>query len=118
MLIAYHSITGNVRRFVGKLGAARVLEITDGRENVVKPFVLVTPTTGFGQVPIPVAEFAARNSEWLRGVAVSGNVNWGANYGKAGAILAERFAVPLLLRFELSGTGADVRKFNEGVTLI
>ncbi|MBJ6364188.1 class Ib ribonucleoside-diphosphate reductase assembly flavoprotein NrdI [Paenibacillus sp. GCM10012307] len=122
MIVAYYSITGNVRRFVRKLGLppGRTVDIAeDGvSETLAEPFILVTPTTGFGQVPGPVAKFAKINHKWFRGVAASGNRNWGASYGKAGDVLTERYDVPLLLRFELSGTDEDVRNFNEGVAWI
>jgi protein involved in ribonucleotide reduction len=78
----------------------------------------VTPTTGFGQVPRTVDEFLRYNSDDLRGVAVSGNANWKGNYGKAGDLIAEEYGVPLLLRFELSGTDADVAKFKTEVDRI
>jgi len=118
MILAYYSLTGNVRRFIGKLRwpPDRVAEIVTGRESVAEPFILVTPTTGFGQVPRPVAEFLTGNSEWLRGVAASGNRNFGPMFAKAGDILTEQYDVPLLLRFELAGTDEDVRNLIEGVT--
>jgi len=115
MIIAYYSLTGNVRRFVGKLGRASSLyTIKPGIGTVLtEPFVLITPTTGFGQVPATVAEFLTNNSDMLRGVVASGNVNWGANFGKAGRIISEQYAVPLIHTFELSGTDVDVRIVNE-----
>lgn len=112
MLIVYYSLTGNVRRFAHKLGRPTALyEITSKSAIVTEPFVLVTPTTGFGQVPFSVAEFVRNNSDLLRGVAASGNRNWGVNFGRAGELIAEQYGVPLLLRFELSGTDEDVQKF-------
>ena len=55
MLIAYDSRTGNVRRFVRKLDAESV-QIDDGL-TVRQPFVVVTYTTGFGEVPKKVDDF-------------------------------------------------------------
>lgn len=116
MIIAYYSLTGNVRRFVGKLGRpASLYAIKYGGSLLTEPFVLITPTTGFGQVPAVVAEFIESNSEYLAGVVASGNVNWGANYGKAGRTISEQYAVPLIHTFELSGLDEDVRITNEGI---
>lgn len=116
MILAYYSLTGNVRRFVGKLGRPTSLyAIKYGGSLLTEPFVLITPTTGFGQVPATVAAFVEGNSEFIRGVAASGNVNWGANYGKAGRTISEQYAVPLIHTFELSGLDEDVRITNEGI---
>ncbi|MDF2684500.1 MAG: ribonucleotide reductase assembly protein NrdI, partial [Brevibacillus sp.] len=62
MLIAYDSKTGNVRRFVNKLNLPTV-EI-DAQMVIEEPFVLVTYTTGFGQVPEKVASFLQRNHSY------------------------------------------------------
>ncbi|ANY67707.1 ribonucleotide reductase assembly protein NrdI [Paenibacillus sp. BIHB 4019] len=113
MLIVYYSLTGNVVRFVAKTKRRALQLPLDERIN--EPYVIVTPTTGFGCVPAQVERFLGENSALLRGVAASGNVNWGANYGKAADIIAAKYHVPIIGRFELAGTDEDVRKFNEGV---
>lgn len=112
-MIYYASLTGNVRRFVSKTGLAAE-EIQPGL-TVTEPFVLVTYTIGFGEVPPKVSKFLETNGHLLRGVAVSGNRNWGDNYGRAGDIIAEQYGVPLLLKFELAGTENDVKTFVEKV---
>ncbi|MDF4197333.1 class Ib ribonucleoside-diphosphate reductase assembly flavoprotein NrdI [Bacillus subtilis] len=115
MLIAYYSRTGNVRRFVTKTGL-RAVEITPDLA-LAEPFVCVTGTYGFGQVARPVDDFLAANSAYLTGVAASGNRNWGGNYAKAADIIAAQYGVPVIGRFELAGTDADVRQFIERVKL-
>ncbi|MED4892459.1 MULTISPECIES: class Ib ribonucleoside-diphosphate reductase assembly flavoprotein NrdI [Heyndrickxia] len=112
-MIYYASLTGNVRRFVSKTGLAAE-EIQPGL-TVTEPFVLVTYTIGFGEVPPKVSKFLETNGHLLRGVAVSGNRNWGDNYGRAGDIIAEQYGVPLLLKFELAGTENDVKTFVKKV---
>lgn len=113
MKIYYASLTGNVRRFIAKTGLDAE-EIT--ADTIVdEPFILVTYTIGFGEVPDIVSTFLRSNSYYLRGVAVSGNQIWGANYGHAGDIISRSYQVPLLLKFELSGTSADVQTFTERV---
>ena len=111
MKVYYASMTGNVRRFIGKVGLPAE-EITVNAA-VDEPFILVTYTIGFGEVPKGVADFLRMNNANLRGVAVSGNRIWGANFGKAGDIIAREYGVPLLHRFELSGSDEDVRIFKE-----
>lgn len=67
-------------------------------------------------MPAEVAAFLADYGKLLAAVAVSGNRNWGARYGAAGDIISRVYDVPLIHRFELSGTPDDVRKFTEEVT--
>lgn len=116
MLIAYYSLTGNVKRFIDKCGFIYV-DITEN-QTLDEPFILVTNTTGFGQVPESVADFLKRNSGHLVGVAASGNRNWGANFAKAADLISERYGVPIVHKFELSGTETDVKIFTERVESI
>lgn len=116
MLIVYDSKTGNVRRFVKKLGLPSV-EIS-GDLVIEEPFVLVTYTTGFGQVPEKVTTFLRRNHRYLRGVSASGNRNWGASFAKSADTIAREYGVPVISKFELSGTGRDVEHFTSGVASI
>lgn len=110
MTIVYFSMVGNVRRFLAKTG----LDVKPiGEYDMDEPFVLVTNTIGFGEVPAPVSAFLARNGRWLAGVASSGNRNWGENFARAADIIAKEYGVPVLLKFELSGTAEDIRKFTE-----
>lgn len=65
-----------------------------------------------------MADFLAANSTHLAGVAASGNRNWGGNYAKAADIIAVQYGVPIVGRFELTGTDADVRQFIERVNAL
>lgn len=116
MLVVFDSKTGNVKRFVSKLGLEHI-QIRDGLV-VNEPFVLITYTTGFGQVPASTLKFLEDNNELLQGVATSGNTNWGTRYGLAGDQVAEQYSVPLLMKFELSGTKQDVERFKQEVKQI
>ncbi|GAB2670562.1 class Ib ribonucleoside-diphosphate reductase assembly flavoprotein NrdI [Paenibacillus thermoaerophilus] len=116
MLIAYASRTGNVRRFIEKLGM-RSLQV-DENTTVQEPFVLVTYTTGFGQVPEQVKSFLDRNSKYLKAVSASGNRNWGQVFAASADSISRAYGVPVLHKFELSGTQRDVAKFVEGVNLL
>lgn len=114
MLIAYDSKTGNVKRFVTKLKLPAVQ--IDESMTLDEPFILVTYTTGFGQVPERVRSFLQHNSGRMVGVAASGNRNWGERYGKSADIISEQYNVPVVSKFELSGTSGDAERFKQEVS--
>lgn len=114
MLVVYASRTGNVRRFVNKLEMDAV-EIERDDMFVDEPFVLVTYTTGFGDVPRRVSKFLERNYRRLVGVAASGNRNWGDTFAKSADVIAAQYDVPVILKFELTGMEQDVIMFKERV---
>ncbi|TJY41773.1 class Ib ribonucleoside-diphosphate reductase assembly flavoprotein NrdI [Cohnella pontilimi] len=116
MLVVYDSKTGNVCRFVTKLNMP-VLQLQDSM-SVNEPFVLVTYTAGFGQVPEKVMSFLKRNHRFLIGVSASGNRNWGPNFARSADHIAELYGVPVLNKFELSGTRQDVEQFRKEVSLV
>ena len=117
MLIVYASKTGNVERFVQKLGFSR-LRLMSGEEEVAEPCLLLTYTTGFGQVPPEVLRFVEHNRPHIRGVAVSGNRNWGSNFARAGDVIAERFGLVVVHKFELAGTSKDVAIVKEVISAL
>lgn len=81
--------------------------------SVNEPYILITFTTGFGDVPDSTHQFLEENSGYLQAIAVSGNRNWGNNYGRAGDIISAKYNVPILMKFELSGTIEDIKTFYE-----
>lgn len=103
--IFYDSCTGNVERFSTALPFPA--ERIQNDIMVKQPYVLITYTTNFGQVPEKTEKFLAQNGNFLQAVVVSGNRNWGTLFGKCGDTIAERYHVPLLHKFELSGTATD-----------
>ncbi|MET3209648.1 UNVERIFIED_CONTAM: protein involved in ribonucleotide reduction [Paenibacillus sp. PvR008] len=113
MLIVYDSLTGNVQRFVDKL-RMRNIKINDGLL-VDEPFVLITYTTGFGEVPKRVAEFIRNNEYFMKGVVSSGNRNWGLKFGRAADIISHEYYIPLIHKFELSGNQLDIEIINERI---
>lgn len=76
-----------------------------------EPYILITYTTGFGQVPQTTLDFLTNNHHFLLAVASSGNRNWGNNFGKSADIISELYKVPIIHKFELSGTQKDVEIF-------
>ena len=113
MLIVYASKTGNVERFVRKLPVTHHLKLCSGDERINQPCVLLTYTTGLGGVPLEVAHFAAAHASLIRGVAASGNRNWGSDYARAAHCLHEQYGFPVLHTFELSGLKRDISAFME-----
>ena len=114
MKVVYFSFTGNVRRFIQRTELEDTLEITQDNctDRIEEPYILVTGTIGFGEVPEPVQSFLNHNSEHLEAVAASGNRNWGQNFAKAGITISEDYQVPLLMKFEVQGTNRDVEEFK------
>lgn len=113
MLVVYASRTGNVERFVDKLGV-KGIKIYDNLI-VEEPFVLATYTTGFGEVPKTVLNFLIRNNKYLVGVMASGNKNWGNNFAKSADIISSMYNVPIVGKFELSGFHDEVENIRKGL---
>ncbi|MBC3186930.1 class Ib ribonucleoside-diphosphate reductase assembly flavoprotein NrdI [Corynebacterium sp. zg-331] len=130
MLVVYFSsATENTHRFVRKLGfpAVRIpLRRTEAPLRVDEPYVLVCPTYGGGAsishhrcrpVPAQVIRFLndEHNRSLIRAVVSSGNTNFGADYGRAGDVIAAKCHVPYVYRFELLGTPEDVATVRAGL---
>lgn len=117
MKVVYFSFSGNVRRFIKRSELTDVMEITkDNCKDVInEPYILVTGTIGFGEVPQEVQSFLEVNHLNLRALAASGNRNWGQNFAKAGRTISESYNVPLLMKFEVQGTNKDVIEFKNKV---
>jgi protein involved in ribonucleotide reduction len=111
MKIAYISITGNTIRFVNKLKEklpncefVRVMR----KWKIDEPFILITPTINFGQLPIHTKELLDTSSNKLLAVVGSGNRNWGNNFCKGAVDISKAYNVPLLHKYEMSGMSEDV----------
>lgn len=63
MLIAYDSKTGNVKRFINKLKLPAVQ--IEEQMTIEEPYVLITYTTGFGQIPERVSSFLKKMHKTL-----------------------------------------------------
>ncbi|AOM79240.1 class Ib ribonucleoside-diphosphate reductase assembly flavoprotein NrdI [Pedobacter steynii] len=115
--IYYDSKTGNVERFVNRLKLHRDWQIQkiDQVSLPLEEGHLITYTTGFGEVPASTLRFLEENSAAIKSVSSSGNKNWGPNYALAAKKISVLFKLPVLLQFELSGTGEDIRKFIENI---
>lgn len=113
MIIFYDSLTGMVKNFSKRLG----FEMKDVRDldlnNIPDKMILITRSWDFGKIPDSTLDFLddltdSNKLDNLKGVAVSGNKNWGQNFGKAGDTIQKEYGVPLVLKFEGSGFKKDV----------
>ncbi len=127
-IVYFSSVSENTHRFVQKtkIPSLRIpLRAAETPVAVSDPFVLVTPTYGGGgrrgaDVPKQVIRFLndPDNRALLRGVIASGNTNFGADFCRAGDIIAEKCGVPVLYRFELLGTTEDVTQVQTLMEMI
>ncbi len=122
-LIYFSSYSGNTHKFVERLGIPNKripLSPKDEMVNADQPFILVTPTygdcDGNGAVPKQVIRFLnnKNNRDLMVGVIAGGNTNFGEFYGHAGTVIAKKCNVPLLYKFELTGTLKDKKNVQEG----
>lgn len=108
MKIVYASRTGNVQSVIEQLTVKEPLLIETGSETVSEPYLLITYTDGYGDIPMEVEEFLTNNAKYLRGVIVSGDQSYGEAYCKAGDLISEKFAVECLYKFENAGEPEDI----------
>lgn len=111
MVIYYDTKTGNVKRFIEKLGVQAIP--VDSTLLVNEPFLMITYTFGFGQIPQTTYDFLQRNAANLMGVASSGNRAWGAMFGNAATLISQIYSVPMVRKFELGGSQDDVQTVKE-----
>lgn len=114
MLIIYDTFSGNTERFVQKLNVKNTIVRLSPELIVNEEFVLVTYTFNFGKVPDKTTAFLDKNNKYLKAVASGGNRNWGNNFAKAADIISKNYNVPIIHKFELSGTDNDIKEFFKG----
>lgn len=109
MLVAYYSLTGNVKRFIEKLGLPSVeIDSNNPFITVDEPYIIVAPTYD-EEMTEPINDFIEHNSlDLLQGVVGSGNLNFADLYVFTAKDLATEYNVPHLYSFEYSGTPEDV----------
>ncbi|NUJ16755.1 class Ib ribonucleoside-diphosphate reductase assembly flavoprotein NrdI [Bacillus glycinifermentans] len=120
MLVTYESMTGNVRRFIKKLEKQTQIKTKEITEDlrVNEPFIHITYTIKFGQIPEKTQKFIHKNKELLLGVCSSGNRNWGNYFAAAADKISQQYNVPVILKFELSGSDSDLDKLIQEVKFI
>lgn len=124
-LIYFSTQSGNTHKFVQRLDmpSTRIpLSPKDKMVTADQPYILVTPTyadnDGKGAVPKQVIKFLnnEKNRELMVGVIAGGNTNFGKFYGHAGTVISKKCNVPLLYKFELTGTLKDIENIKKGTT--
>lgn len=107
MLVVFDSLTGQTKRFATKLGYQTIhIKLFDSTYE--GPVFLVTRSINFGQIPDTTKLFLDEHKHLVIGCAVSGNLNWGSNYGMAGVKIEEIYKIELVKKFEGSGFKEDV----------
>jgi protein involved in ribonucleotide reduction len=122
-VVYFSSVSENTKRFVDKLGANAVripLKSEEAAKFVYKrDNVLVVPSYGGGNegstVPKQVIKFLnnPENRKYIKAVIGGGNTNFGSDFCKAGDIVANKLGVPLIYKFEITGTPEDVIEVKE-----
>jgi ribonucleoside-diphosphate reductase protein NrdI len=105
--VVYDSMTGQGKRFAEKLGYPTF----DIQHYIPRPLdhvFLISRTFGFGEIPVPTVQFIEKYRSFIIGCAVSGNRNWGKNYGMAGKKIEQLYQIPLIQIFEMIGLPAEV----------
>ena len=122
-VVYFSSVSENTKRFVDKLGVPSyripipLSEAASYTHNADS--VLVTPTYGGGNenntVPKQVIKFLnnPENRKHIKAVIAGRNTNFGTHFCKAGEIIARKLGVPILYRFEITGTPEDVVEVKE-----
>lgn len=117
MKVAYLSLTGNVRRFVERLHIESIeLDTASMNVKIDDDYIVILPSYDdyMTDVVCQLIEFDD-NASRLRGVAGSGNRNFGRNFIFSAKKLSLKYNKPLLCAFEFSGTDEDIKNFKEAV---
>lgn len=124
LIVYFSSKTGNTSRFVESLGVRSVripFSVREECPEVDEPYVLVCPTyahdDGSNAVPKQVIRFLnnPRNRALLQGVIGGGNRNFGEWFAHGANVVSRKCGVPVLYRFELSGTSIDRLNVRKGL---
>lgn len=113
MQLVYFSKTGNTRRFINKLNQNFFPQMTSDDYVPNNDIILITYTTGYGEIPDEVQAFCNQHNENIKYVIASGNRNWGHLFARSGDLIASNYNASLLYKFELSGTTTDVQQVTK-----
>lgn len=115
MFIVFDSLTGKNKLFVDKLKNKEIKKIPIKQaKNIDEPVLLITRSFNYGEVPLSTKRFLEKYADKVIGVAVSGNKNWGKHlFGGAGDRINFDYGIPLVHKYELSGTDVDVKIIDD-----
>jgi protein involved in ribonucleotide reduction len=114
VIIVYDSMTGQTKKFALRIGYP-AYAINEYDQTFIEPVLFITRSINFGEVTKTASEFLSLYHDRVIGVAVSGNRNWGANFGAAGDKIAKQYHIPLVLKFEASGFDQDVKIIKDWI---
>ncbi|MEN9736356.1 MAG: class Ib ribonucleoside-diphosphate reductase assembly flavoprotein NrdI [Actinomycetota bacterium] len=127
-VVYFSSVSENTKRFVDKLGIPNFripLPLNEASAFTHdRDAVLVIPTYGGGNesstVPKQVIKFLnnPENRKHIKAVIAGGNTNFGAHYCRAGEIVASKLGVPMIYRFEITGTPEEVTEARERIATL
>lgn len=125
MIVYFSSVSEQTKTFVEKLSLDSVripLNATEAGSLLIdEDYVLVVPSYAAGGqsfgVPRQVVKFLANeaNRDRILGVIAGGNRAFGEKFCIAGDQLSVKLGIPVLMRFELTGTIEEVTKAREGL---
>lgn len=124
LVVYYSSTSGNTFRFVEHLGirAIRIpISMKEECPAIDEPYVLICPCyaddDGSKAVPKQVIRFLnnPENRSLMQGVIGTGNRNFGDKFAYSANVIAKKCNVPILYKFELSGTITDVNNVRTGI---
>lgn len=113
MKIVYASRTGNVESIIEALDLEDTIKIDMEEKGIDDEFILFTYTDGYGDVPREVEDFLQKNHQYLKGVIVSGDKNYGEAFCQAGDTISLKYHVPCFYKVENEGTEEDIRKIKK-----
>lgn len=108
MFVVVDSLTGMSVKFAQKLGYPYYQIGKDEIPFEEGDFFLLTRSFNFGEIPLSTIEVLRKHYQDCIGVAVSGNRNWGTNYGAAGDKIQAIYKIPLVCKYEGLGFPKDV----------
>lgn len=112
MFVIVDSLTGMTLRFAKHLDFPYYQLGKDEIPFEKSQFFLLTRSFNFGEIPLSTVQLLRRHYKNCIGVAVSGNRNWGENYGAAGDKIEKIYQIPCILKFEGSGFKHDWELVN------
>lgn len=124
LIVYYSSPSENTHRFVQGLGIRSMripMSMKEQFPAVHEPYVLISPCygndDGSNAVPKQVIRFLndSQNRGMLKGVIGAGNRNFGNRFAYAADVISRKCSVPLLYKFELSGTPTDIINVKHGM---
>lgn len=107
MKVIYNSKTGKTKEFAIKVSPYSVS--TEDYQETDEDILLITYTTGVGQVPLQVVKFIEKYGSKIKAVVATGNKEKHPNtFAFACDKISKQLNIPCILKVQLKGTDEDV----------